>query len=285
MYHIPSKFEMIRTPKRAIHLFRKFRWRGQKACPHCGCIEHITTHSLLASGLKRYRCQDCSQTFSDTTGTIFARSKIPLWKWMYVLLVLFESTGSLSSAEVARNIEVSYKTAFAMMKKVRGSLFLKRFAGMLQGTIESDEAWVSHTSNQQILLGMVERNGSVKIFPICDRASDQIYAPHLWYVRPESTIYSDGHTAYKTLVGRFFHASVNHSRSEFSRGKIHTNTIEGVWSMLKGILRTIHHGVSKKYLLSYCDLFSFMYSHRHLSFSHKFSLLFYSLCQPRSCTY
>jgi len=162
---------------------------------------------------------------------------------------------------------------------------MERFNGELRGIVESDEAWISHKENQQILLGIVERQGAVKFFPILDRSEISVYFPHRKYVAAGSLVCTDGLSSYDSLNFRFIHHWVNHSVGQFAWNDIHTNTIEGVWSMLKGIIRTIHHGVSKKYLLEYCQLFSFMYSNRSLNFYEKFTLLFKNLCQPRYCTY
>jgi hypothetical protein len=225
------------------------------------------------------------KTFTDLTRTIYAKTKVPLWKWVYGLTILLESTGSLSAAELSRNIEVSYPTALKMMRKIRSSLEDDRYKGQLKGICESDESWISHKKNQQILMGTVERNGSVRFFPILDRSDTSLYFPHLKYVKKGSMVCTDGLSTYNNLNHRYIHHSVNHSIGEFAWNHIHTNTIEGVWGMLKGIIRTIHHGVWKKYLQGYCDLFSFMYSNRFISIYERLNLLISKSCQPRYCLY
>lgn len=243
------------------------------------------THSISKFHVKRYKCGHCIKTFSDTSGTIFARSKVPLKKWIYVLITLLNATGSLSAAEVGRELSISYKTAHGMLKKIRESLWYENLHGQLKGVVESDEAWVSKKLNQQILLGMVERGGAVKISPIIDRSEVSLYYPHKRFVKRGSVVCTDGHMSYVALGIEYIHHSVNHSIGQFAWHDVTTNTIEGVWSMLKGVLRTIHHGVSKVHLMSYCDLFSFIYSNRNNSFTYTFNLLFSRLCQPRYCTY
>ena len=90
--------------------------------------------------------------------------------------------------------------------------------------------------------------------------------------------------ALKTIIADYNQQyGTNHSIGEFAWRHVHSNTIEGVWSMLKGIIRTIHHGVSKKHFLGYCHLFTFMYSNRKKSIHEKFKLLFGKFCQPRYC--
>jgi len=285
MQKIPNKFSIIKNNIIATRILRKLRWNKQIYCPYCGCIDDIKPHSNLKNGLKRYFCDNCMKTFTDLTGTIYEKTKVSLWKWVYGLIILLESTGSLSAAELSRNIEVSYPTALKMMRKIRKTLENDRFEGMLKGVCESDEAWISHKKNQQILLGTVERDGRLKLFPIIDRSDTSLYFPHRKYVEKGSMVCTDSLSTYNNLNHRYIHHTVNHSVGEFAWRHVHTNTIEGVWSMLKGIIRTIHHGVWKRYLQGYCDLFVFMYSHRSLSISEKLNLLISKSCQPRYCLY
>ena len=285
MQKIPNKFKVIKNNIIAARILRKLRWNKQIYCPYCGCIDDIRPHSNFKNGIKRYLCNNCMKTFTDLTRTIYEKTKVPLWKWIYGLIILLESTGSLSAAELSRNIEVSYPTALKMMRKIRKSLEDDRFEGTLKGICESDEAWISHKKNQQILLGTVERNGRLKLFPIQDRSDTSLYFPHRKYVEQGSMVCTDNLSTYNNLNHRYIHHTVNHSASQFAWRHVHTNTIEGVWSMLKGIIRTIHHGVWKRYLQGYCDLFSFMYSNRFLSIPEKLNLLISKSCQPRYCLY
>lgn len=285
MAKIPDKFILIKQPKMASKIIRKLHWNEKLYCPHCGCINDIKKHSKMRNGVFRYFCMNCSKTFTDLTGTIFEKSKIPLWKWLYGLIILFESTGCLSAAELSRNIQVSYPTAWNMLKKLRKALMSEQYKGKLQGVIESDEAWISHKDNQQIVLGMVEREGKVKMFPILDRKEDQLYYPHVWYVEKGSIVCTDSHASYGALSVYYEHYWINHSIGEWKRNHIWTNTIECIWGQLKGIIRTIHHGIKKKYIPDYLALFCFKYNNRMKSINEKLKLLLHLICQPRYCLY
>ena len=285
MKKLPNKFALIKNKNLAGKIMRKLHWDGQRCCPHCGCIDGIIKHQKLKDGIYRYFCGNCDRTFTDLTGTVFEKSKVSLWKWIYGLILLIESTGSISAAELSRNIEVSYTTAWKMLRKIRHCIEVNQLDTKLNGIIESDEAWISHKDNQQIVLGMVERQGKVRFCPILDRKEDQLIYPHYWYVKKGSMVFTDGLISYSALGVDYTHLWVNHSAKEFKRNDVWTNTIEGVWSMLKGIIRTIHHGIKKKYLTKYLALFAFNYNNRHLPLNDKFQLLFKYLCQPRYCLY
>ena len=285
MNKIPNKFSLIKNNLMAIKIIRKVHWKEKRCCPYCGCINNIRKHSRMKNGVYRYFCDNCSKTFTDLTGTIFAKSKVSLWKWVYGLIMLLESTGSISAAELSRNINVSYPTAWNMLRRIRKFVHDQQYDIKLFGVIESDEAWISHKDNQQIVLGIVEREGKVRFFPILDRKEDQLLFPHYWFVKKGSIVCTDSHSSYGALGIHYTHHWVNHSIGEWKRNHIWTNTIEGVWSMLKGIIRTIHHGIKKKYMPYYFSLFSFQYNNRHLSIHYKFFTLLHHICQPRYCLY
>lgn len=285
MKKITCKFKLTNNNLQAARILRKVQWKGQKYCPYCACVENIRTHEKYKNGIYRYFCENCDKTFTDLTGTIFAKTKVPLWKWIYGLILLIESTGCLSGAELSRNIEVSYPTAWKMLRKLRNYLREEQFKGKLKGVVESDEAWISHKENQQVVMGMVERGGKVKIFPVIDRTIDSLCNPHKLHVAAGSIVMTDSLASYGGLSYEFTHHWVNHSIGEFKRNHIWTNTIESVWSQLKGVIRTIHHGIKKKYLTNYLALFCFKYNHRHLSHDQKLMTLLNLICQPRYCLY
>lgn len=285
MKNLTDKFKLTNNNLRAAKIIRKLHWNKQIYCPHCGCVNDIRKHSKMKNGIFRYFCENCSNTFTDLTGTVFEKTKVPLWKWIYCLIILFESTGCLSAAQLSRNIKVSYPTAWKMLKKLRKYVKSEQYTGKLYGIIESDEAWISHKDNQQIVLGMVERDGKVKMFPILDRKEDQLYYPHLRYVEKGSIVCTDSHASYGALSVHYEHHWINHSIGEWTRNQIWTNTIESVWGMLKGIIRTIHHGIKKKYIDEYLALFCFKYNNRTKSVNEKFTKLLHLICQPRYCLY
>lgn len=269
----------------AVKIIRKWRWNKEFACIHCGCVDDIMKHSKLRNGIFRYFCSNCGKTFTDLTATIFEKSKIPLWKWLYALIILLEKTACLSAAELSRNLEISYPSAWKMLHKLRKLLRSNAQYQILSGIIESDEAWFTKKEGSQIVLGMVERDGRVQFYPIIDRKEDQLLYPHYWYVERGSIVMTDSHSSYGGLSSRFTHHWINHSTKQWKWRDVYTNTIEGVWGMIKGVIRTIHHGVSKKHLMSYLSLFAFKYNNRHHSIHQKLSLLMHLICQPRSCLY
>lgn len=153
---------------------------------------------------------------------------------------------------------------------------------LLQGIVESDEAWFGRKENQHIVLGLVERYGRKLRFLIIPNVKEKTLYPHIRKnVKEGSRFFTDSRITYSITGIRYEHRTVNHSKYEFARGIVHTNTIEQIWGAVKGIIRTIHHGVSAKYRHLYLAQFAFRYQNEKSS-----NLFFNTLClifRPTYC--
>lgn len=80
---------------------------------------------------------------------------------------------------------------------------------------------------------------------------------------PHATVFTDEAKGYTKLADHGFkHRRVNHSAKVYVSGNVHTNTIEGFWSLLKNGIRGAHHAVGANKLQSYVDEYTFRYNHR-----------------------
>lgn len=93
------------------------RWHGSPFCPFCEAIENIAARTGEREGY--YRCFDCTGEFTVRTGTIFERSHVPLSKWIHTMLLLVTMRKKLSSTQLSREIGVTQKTAWNMLRKLR----------------------------------------------------------------------------------------------------------------------------------------------------------------------
>jgi transposase-like protein len=256
---------LISHPGTAIKLIRQLTARRRKACLGCGCVGCLQIHHTDARGIFTFRCRECGKTFSELSGTIFYRSKIPLALWLRAILDWTISTGSISAAELARRLDISHISAWKMLMKIRKNLVEKNpeiFAGIL----ECDEAWCGKKTNQEIVFGIADRVRKRVRFAIIPNTSEKVLHSEIEKSTEfGSTLNTDGWAGYGFASIRYQHKVVNHSRSEFARGDAHTNTIERIWGMFKGIVRTIHHGISKKYRRYYLAQFAFRYNYEHNS--------------------
>lgn len=277
--------KLISHPSCAIDICRKMISRYSKCCPKCGVVGTFETHHTDQRGVRTYLCHSCRKTFSELYGTIFFRSKVPLDKWLLLIIYWINSTGSISAAEGARHIGVSHLSTWRMLMKLR-----KAFSGMiskdlLQGLVEADEAWFGRKKNQDIIMGIVERTNSslrkLRLFVVPNVKERTLCAHVEREVQQGSEFFTDCRISYVSLGIRYQHQTVNHSKAEFARGKAHSNTIEQIWGWIKGIIRTIHHGISKKYRELYLAQFIFRYENEHAS--HLFNHALCQLFRPTYC--
>lgn len=256
-------------PKKIFQRIRKIRWAKGVYCTNCG-VFNVKLHQRQKQGLNRYKCIDCRKCFSDLTKTIFENTKIPLWKWFFALYETGQKSG-ISSIELAGKIDVNQKTAWRMLDKIR-TTFLQ-YKPMLHGLVEGDETYVGgrqkgrkgrsiRWSNKLCVAGLVERKGKASV-EIIDYVNEEVLTEFVMRnVKEDSTVYTDAFGGYNGLnYAGFQHDSVNHNK-EFVRGKVHTQTIEGLWAFIKRKLRGTYYKVAPHNLLKYLKEFVLRYNLR-----------------------
>lgn len=269
-------------PKTAVMYLHQLTNRHQKACIHCGVLGHIEIHHTNTQGVRTFRCLSCRKTFSELYGTVFYRSHIPLWKWMSTILEDALSTGGVSAAEIGRKYCLTHLSAWRMLLKIRTACIELVNITPLKEVVESDEAWFGKKKNQDIVLGMVQRSQrNLILVPIPNVQEKTLYPLIRKHVEVKSSFFTDSRITYAITGIRYDHRCVNHSKHEFARDEVHTNTIEQIWGHIKGIIRTIHHGITKKYRVSYLAWFQLKYNHLHDS--NFFYLVLTKLFSPTYC--
>lgn len=302
-YHKTLRRLISHPQSTSLKLLRTFQRRELAHCKKCGIHHKPQIHSTDKRGIHKFYCTHCKQTFSELYGTVFYRSKVPLDKWFIVILEWIMSTGSISGAEAARKIGVKEYTGWSLLTRIRTE-FTFAFCGTkenspmsqllsepLKGNVEADEAWFGKNKktgkkNQHIVFGALERpnkNSKSKKrnlrLEIIENVQEKTLYPLVEkHVQKGSNFFTDSRVSYTATAVYYHHFTTNHSKGEFAKTvkdiNIHSNSIEQIWGDIKGIIRTIHHGVSKKYRPLYLAQYIIKYSLKHSS-----NLLYYSLCQ------
>ena len=225
-----------------------------------------------------YQCQTCGYQFTAKTETLFNDSHLPLVKWFIAVTLLTNAKKGMSAKQLERDLKVSYQTAWYVFHRIREAM--KGESGMFGGTVEMDETFIGgrfderrHTKgvdHKQAIMGVVQRGtdekpSQVVAFPIPSRGVPIIRAVVQKYVKKDATIYTDEWGSYRHMKQERpdHYDIVIHSKGEYVRGDVHTNTIEGFWSLFERQLVGQHHWVSVKHLQKYLDERCFCYNNRH----------------------
>jgi len=257
------------------------RWGDKPVCIHCGSSRKIYK---IAKGLLR-KCADCRKPFSVRIGTIFEDSALPLQKWFIALYLLTAHKKGISSMQLSKDIQVTQKTAWFMLHRLRYALghgFMPDNKIKLDGVVEADETYIGGKAanrhgrvdrKKATVFGMADRDdGLVVVHPVRHINARILKGIIRSTVTPDSKLMTDEFAAYTGLGKEFAsHETVNHSEEEYVRGDVHTNTIEGFWSLLKRGIIGIYHQVSVDHLHRYCDEFQYRYNTRKVKDAQRFS--------------
>jgi transposase len=219
------------------HLFET-RYGKEPVCPKCGQIG--TFHKLRK--LPAYTC-NCGHHIHPMAGTPFWRSRTPLRTWFYVMFLFCATRNGLSAKEIQRQTGVTYKTAWRIgheIRKYMGWVDGDRTLGGKGGpVVEVDKAFIggrdaAGQDDKHIMLGMMERRGEIVTRQVKSRRIKDVVPTIVEWVEPGTRVHTDKGKAYGDLdIHGFRHETVDHSKKEYVRGDVHTNTIEGFWGALK----------------------------------------------------
>lgn len=242
------------------------RWPDGPVCPAWGHKQHWYLKTQ-----KRWKCRECHKQFSAKLGTIFEDSPIPLSKWVVALWMLGSCKNGVSSYEIHRAIGVTQKTAWFMLHRIRlamqtGSLMKLGGNG---NHVEVDETFIGGKArnmhqdkrarmdkmaynNKTVVAGIVERSGRVVTRIVADREKGTTHGFVKDHVEIGSHVNTDDYHGYWGLYKNYVHQIVDHMET-YVDGKVHTNTIENFWSLLKRGLHGTYVSVEPFHLLRYLD--------------------------------
>ncbi len=273
-------FKRFPDQEACIEHLENIRFRNEPFCPLCGTVGECA-RKADGDRVGRWNCHACKASFNVLSGTIFQKTKIPLQKWFLAIRMMVDAKKSLSSCQIARHLGMHDRTALRMQERIRAEMASKQGFLLLQGIVEADETYVGgkprkrnkrggkHKPNKRgrgtdktPIIGAVERGGKVVARVADDLTGKGVRAFLNESVDPDgSLLVTDEYGAYKAVRGTFDHAVINHSR-EYARDGVHTNTIEGVWSLLKRAWYGSHHHYSKHFTPLYVAETCWKYNNR-----------------------
>ena len=248
-------------------IFRR-RYPNGLTCERCQRENKFTP----IAGRRAYSCV-CGFQVYPTAGSIFHKSTTSLKTWYLAMFYMQASKNGVAALELQRHIGVTYKCAWRMMHQIRA--LMSEEVPTMRGTVEVDETYVGGkrpgkrgrgAAGKTIVVGALERQGNVAPFVVSQANAET--AENLLEVTTDkdARIVTDEYGVYHGLKAKgYAHESVCHGASEYVRGDIHTNGIEGFWSQMKRSIDGTHHHVSRKHLQKYADEYAFRFNRRKSS--------------------
>lgn len=264
-------------------------WPDGPVCPHCGCMGRIT--KVKANPEKRirvglHRCGDCKKQFTVKVGTVFEASKVKLHLWIQAVVLMTASKKGISAHQLHRTLQVTYKTAWFMAHRIREAMRsgdLAPFGGN-GGVVEVDETFIGHdktikprgqkkgrgSAHKFKVLSLVDRESGRAKSMVVDNLKTKTIGPILREnIAKEARLMTDEFGVYKGLGKEFAaHDNVRHRMGEYVNSKnpeIHTNTIEGYFSIFKRGMKGVYQHCAKRHLHRYMAEYDFRYSNRSAS--------------------
>ncbi|WP_416445337.1 IS1595 family transposase [Leeuwenhoekiella sp. A16] len=258
----------------------QLRWNEQVVSPF------DSTSKVYNCKGNRYKCKNTGKYFNVKTNTLFDNTKMELQKWFLAIWLVTSHKKGISSLQLGRDLDITQKSAWFMLQRIRNCFGIDNDT-KLDNEVEADETFVGGknknrhankktqgTSDDKTpVVGMVERGGKVKAKAIENTTSEILSRELINNVKQGIKLYTDEYVSYKGMGRVYDHQVVKHSSFEYVKGRVHTNTIEGFWSLLKRGIFGIYHFTSKKHLQMYVDEFVFRYNTRKGTEFARFNLL------------
>ena len=259
-------------------------WPNGAQCPHCFEKTRLSKMQGKATRFGLYKCYACRKQFRVTVGTIFEKSHVALYLWLQAFYLVAGSKKGISSNQIHRTLGVTLKTAWFMGHRIREAMRAGSLAPPMGGAgevVEVDEtvygrastypkgrAKFTSSKHKNVILSLVERGGEVRSYHVTGATVAEVIPIVERNVHNETAIMTDAAQLYKKrLRGFASHDRVDHSAGEYVReeeGKplIHSNSVEGYFSVFKRGMRGTYQHCSEKHLHRYLAEFDFRYNNR-----------------------
>ena len=247
--------------------------REHAYCPKCEAERGFRRYET-SQQRQSWTCVHCGHHVHPTAGTIFHKSSTSLHLWFYAMYLMTSTRCGISAKQLERELGVTYKTAWRMANLIRNEL-MTQDDEPFSGEVEMDETYIggrrrgtkrgrpSEDSHKVPVFGMVQRSGQVAAVAVRN-VKTKTLMPHVHKrVLPSTVVYTDELRSYDGLKRKGYqHKRIHHAEQVYVSGAVHTNTIEGFWSLMKRGINGVYHAVSAKHLQGYLNEYAFRYNHR-----------------------
>ena len=256
-------------------------WNGAPTCPHCGACDRISAIApnvakRVRMGLKK--CGHCKKQFTVKVGTVFEHARMPLHKMLQAVFLMTSSKKGVSAHQLHRTLEVTYKTAWFLAHRIREAMRSGDLApfGAGGGIVEVDETYIGRDKSKAVRVGYEHK---FKVLSLLDRATGRTRMMHvekvtmahltpilLANIAAEAHLMTDDAGQYRQMHKHFAsHNTTAHTKGNYVNREnptIHTNTVEGSFSIFKRGMKGVYQHCGEAHLHRYLAEFEFRYTHR-----------------------
>jgi transposase-like protein len=276
-------------PDVCLNFLADLRWpTGNVTCPTCGS-QHVT----FLKNQRRWKCYERHPRpqFSIKVGTIFEDSPLGLDKWLPAVWMIVNDKNGISSYEVARALDITQKSAWFMMHRIRLAMQRGGF-DKFSGQVEIDETFIGgkarfmHKGKREAkimgtgpmgksaVMGLLERHGPdghsrVRVKHVPNNRKKTLRPEIKAHVESGSAIYTDALKSYDGLATEYTHDVIDHAEA-YARGNVHTNGLENFWSLLKRAIKGTYVSVEPFHLFRYLDEEAFRFNTRKATDGERF---------------
>ncbi len=275
-------YELFPTEEACIKHLEAINWHGKPVSPF------DKTSKVYKLGNGEYRCKNTGKNFTVRTDTMFEKTKISLRKWFVAIWQVTNHKTGISSHQLARDIDVTQKTAWFMLQKIRRQMYLAN-ESILEDKVEIDETYiggknknrhwnkkVAHSQGRShkdktTVVGMIERNGLLVARVTKDTTAKTLSSLIFQFIHSDAIIYTDENSAYDQIGKYYERYFVDHSKHSYGIGDITSNRIEAAWTHLKRMIIGTYRNLPRKHLQKYVDEFVYRYNLRDIGESDRFN--------------
>jgi transposase-like protein len=249
-------------------------WTNGRVCPHCGVFERSAPLKGKSDRIGLYKCYACRKPFTVKIGTIFEDSHIAMRDWLTAMHLICSSKKGISANQLHRTLGITLKSAWFLGHRIREAMRSGELAPMggAGGIVEADETFIGQKedmpkrrgfAHKHAVLSLVERGGNVRSFHVAGTTAAHLVPILRANIAKETAVMTDEAGQYAHINKDFAsHEYVNHGAGEYGRGEVHTNTLEGFYSIFKRGMKGVYQHCSEKHLHRYLAEFDFRYSNR-----------------------
>ncbi|MCR9062017.1 MAG: IS1595 family transposase [Rhodobacteraceae bacterium] len=252
-------------------------WPNGPVCPKCGETHRVGKLTGKSTRIGVHKCYKCRKPFTVKVGTIFESSHVPLRFWLQAIHLIASSKKGISSNQIHRTLGVTLKTAWFLGHRIREAMRAGSFTAPLggngsSGVVEADETFIGRkkgvkkpkggTSHKHAVLSLVERGGDVRSVHVPDVTARTVVPIVNGNIAKEARVMTDNAATYYQKLAAASHETVNHGDGEYVRGDVHTNTVEGYFSIFKRGMKGVYQHCDEKHLHRYLAEFDFRYNNR-----------------------